>query len=75
MINNLGKILSESPYKREVIQKHMGISRNTLSNWATGHTTPTVRDLFKLAHYLDKKVDEFYIWEKDDETLKDGRKL
>lgn len=67
MINNLGKILRECPYKREVIQKHMGVSRNTLSNWATGHTTPTVRDLFKLAHFLGRKVDEFYEYEEENE--------
>lgn len=66
MKNNLGKIIKQSPYKREFIQKYMNVSRNTLSNWVTGKTTPTVYDLFKLAHLLGVKVDDLYEWEEEE---------
>jgi transcriptional regulator with XRE-family HTH domain len=65
MKNNLGKIIKNSPYKREFIQRYMGVSRNTLSNWVTGKTTPTVSDLFKLARLLEVKVDDLYEWEEE----------
>ncbi|MFS0780113.1 helix-turn-helix domain-containing protein [Bacillus sp. 1P06AnD] len=66
MKNNFGKIFKDCPYKREYIQQYMGVSKTTLSNWVTGKTTPTVHDLFKLAKFLDKKVDEFYEWEEEE---------
>ena len=65
MKNNFNKILKDSPYKREYIQEYMGVSKTTLSNWVTGKTTPTVKDLFKLADLLKVKVDEFYTWEEE----------
>ena len=57
--------MKDSPYKREYIQHYMGVSKTTLSNWVTGKTTPTVKDLFKLADLLKVKVDEFYTWEEE----------
>lgn len=63
----MGKIIDESPYKRKYIQDYMKVSRNTLSNWVTGKSTPTARDLFKLAHLLGVKVDDFYEWEEEEE--------
>ena len=57
--------MKDSPYKREYIQEYMGVSKTTLSNWVTGKTTPTVKDLFKLADLLKVKVDEFYTWEEE----------
>lgn len=66
MKNNLGKIIKKSPYKREYIQEYMGVSRNTLSNWITGKTTPTVYDLFKLSRLLGVKVDDCYEWEEEE---------
>lgn len=67
LINHLGKAIKESPFKREYIQKELGISRNTLSNWVTGKTTPTVVDLYRLANLLGKKTDELYEWREENE--------
>lgn len=58
--SKIGVIIDESPYKREYIRKHFNKSRNTISNWCTGRSYPTVPELFELAALLDKKVDELY---------------
>ncbi|GIN38432.1 helix-turn-helix transcriptional regulator [Heyndrickxia oleronia] len=60
IINNLGSIIKDSPYKRPYIEKQMGISRNTLSNWCTGKTYPSIPQLLKLCHLLNVKVEDLY---------------
>jgi putative transcriptional regulator len=60
IINNLSQAVKESPYKREFIQKQMGISRNTLSNWCTGKTYPSIPQALKLAALLNKSIDDLY---------------
>ncbi|MEK4669128.1 helix-turn-helix transcriptional regulator [Niallia sp. FSL R7-0271] len=62
---NLGEIIKESPYKREYIQKHMEISRNTLSNWCTGRTYPSIPQAFKLSRILGVTVEDLYKWKDD----------
>jgi putative transcriptional regulator len=64
--NNLGKIIKESPYKRSYIEKHLGISRNTLSNWVTSKNYPSIPQLLKLAKLLNVKISEIYILEEDE---------
>jgi len=64
-ISKIGKIIKESPFKREYIQKEIGISRNTLSSWCNGKTHPNAPELFSLAKLLGKKVDELYEWKKE----------
>lgn len=61
--SNIGNIIKNSPYKREYIQKYMGVSRNTLSNWCTEKTHPSAPELFKLAKLLECKVDDLYEYE------------
>jgi transcriptional regulator with XRE-family HTH domain len=58
--SNIGKLINESPYKREYIRKYFNKSRNTISNWCTGKSYPTVPELFQLADLLEVKVDELY---------------
>lgn len=58
--SNIRDLINQSPYKREYIQKQMNISANTLSNWCTGRSKPSVDDLFKLAKLLNVKVDDLY---------------
>lgn len=60
IINNLGKLIKESPYKRPYIEKYLGISRNTLSNWCTGRNYPSIPQALKLAELLNVKVDDLY---------------
>lgn len=58
--SNIGKIIDESPFKREYIRKHFNKSRNTISSWCTGKSYPSVSELFELAKILDVKVDDLY---------------
>jgi transcriptional regulator with XRE-family HTH domain len=60
VISKIGKIIDESPYKREYIRKKFDKSRNTISNWCTGKSYPTVPELFDLADLLGVKVDDLY---------------
>jgi transcriptional regulator with XRE-family HTH domain len=58
--SKIGKIIDESPYKREYIRKRFEKSRNTISNWCTGKSYPSVPELFELAALLGVKVDDLY---------------
>jgi transcriptional regulator with XRE-family HTH domain len=58
--SNIGKLIDRSPFNREYIQKHFGKSRNTISNWCTGKSYPSVPQLFELAKLLGCWVDDLY---------------
>jgi putative transcriptional regulator len=58
--SNIGKMLRVSKYKREFIIKQLGITQNTLSNWCTGKTFPTVDKAFILAELLEVRINDLY---------------
>lgn len=58
----IGDLIKNSPYKREYIQKYMEISRNTLSNWCTGRTYPSIPQAYVLAKLLGVTVEDLYEW-------------
>ncbi|MCK6203915.1 helix-turn-helix domain-containing protein [Bacillus infantis] len=58
--SRIGKLLRISKYRREFIQKELGVSKNTLSNWCSGKTYPTVDKALKLAELLEVKVEDLY---------------
>jgi putative transcriptional regulator len=58
--SNIGELIKQSPYKREYIMKKLGVSANTLSNWSTGKTLPSLDKAFQLADFLGVKVDDLY---------------
>ena len=60
IISLIGSWIKQSKYSRQEICEIFGISQNTLSNWSTGKTYPSVPQLFKLAELLDVKVDDLY---------------
>ncbi|MEF7566298.1 helix-turn-helix transcriptional regulator [Bacillus infantis] len=53
-------LLRTSKYRREFVQKELGISANTLTNWCSGKTYPTIDKAFKLAELLEVKVEDLY---------------
>lgn len=63
--NNLSKLIEESPYKREYVRKYVNVSRNTLTNWCTGKTYPSVPQLLKLSKLLNVKIEEIYSLEEE----------
>ncbi|MEY2196884.1 helix-turn-helix transcriptional regulator [Neobacillus sp. BF23-41] len=60
LISNIGDIIKKSKYKREFIMKELSVSANTLSNWSTGKSIPSLEKAFQLAELLDCKVDDLY---------------
>lgn len=60
LISNIGILIKLSPYKREYIMKELDVSANTLSNWCTGKSIPSLEKAFKLAELLECKVDDLY---------------
>ncbi|MCI1615409.1 helix-turn-helix transcriptional regulator [Heyndrickxia oleronia] len=64
--SNIGTLLKNSKYNREYVQKYLGVSANTLSNWSTNRSIPSLEKAFKLAMLLDVKVDDLYMWIDDE---------
>jgi len=60
LISNIGKLIDESPYKNEYVMMYMEVSRNTLSNWRTGKSFPSVPKLYKLSRLLGVTIEELY---------------
>ena len=58
--SRIGELLRVSKYRREFILKELDISKNTLSNWVSGKTYPTVDKAYILADLLGVKVDDLY---------------
>lgn len=58
--SNIGKLIDQSPYKREYVRRYFNKSRNTISNWCTGKSYPTVLELFLLAELLKCSTDDMY---------------
>ena len=57
-------MLRTSKYRREFIQKELGISANTLTNWVSGKTYPTIDKAFRLAELLEINIEDLYEREK-----------
>lgn len=58
--SNIGKLIDESPYKRDFFQKRYKKTPNTISNWCTGKSHPSAVELFDLAYLLGITVEELY---------------
>lgn len=66
VVNKLGELIKNSPYKRPYIEKYMNVSRNTLSNWCTSKTYPSVSQILLLCELLNVKFEDIYELRKDD---------
>jgi putative transcriptional regulator len=58
--SRIGELLRVSKYRREYIQNKLGVTANTLSNWSTGKTYPTIDKAFLLAELLEVKLEDLY---------------
>lgn len=58
--SKIGILLRTSKYRRDFIQKELGISANTLTNWCSSKTYPTIDKAFKLAHLLEVDINDLY---------------
>ncbi|WP_307479232.1 helix-turn-helix transcriptional regulator [Cytobacillus purgationiresistens] len=66
VVNNLGELIKNSPYKRSYIEKYMKVSRNTLSNWCTSKTYPSVSQILILCELLNVNFEDIYKLRKED---------
>lgn len=67
--SNIGKRIDSSKYDRLFLKNHFKKSRNTISNWCSGNSFPSVPELFELADLLECKVDDLY------EVLMEGNEM
>lgn len=58
--SNIGWQIEKSEYNREFIRRRYDKTSNTISNWCTGKSYPSVRELFDLAELLGVNVEELY---------------
>lgn len=58
--SNIGWLIAKSNHNRKYFSERYNKTQNTISNWCTGKSYPTVTELFDLAEMLDVKVDELY---------------
>jgi transcriptional regulator with XRE-family HTH domain len=58
--SNIGDLIKKSKFKREYIMKELNVSANTLSNWSTGKSIPSLEKAFQLSDLLGVKVDDLY---------------
>ncbi len=65
IISHIGYYIKVSPYDRPYICEYMGVSNNTLSNWCTAKTFPTIPQLFKLGMLLGVHYGEFYHYKEE----------
>lgn len=64
MLKNRLKILMiEHNIKQEEFAKVREVSRNTVSNWVTGKSNPTLEEAFEIAEYFGVSITD--IWKKD----------
>ncbi|MEH7416053.1 helix-turn-helix transcriptional regulator [Neobacillus drentensis] len=58
--SNIGWLIDKSNYTREDLRQRYNKTANTISNWCTGKSYPSVLELFDLAELLNCKVDDLY---------------
>lgn len=57
--------LAELDKRQNELTKALGISSQQISNWVTGESAPRLNVAFKLAKYLDCKVDDLWEYKED----------
>lgn len=67
VISFVGTWIKQSKYSRLELCEIFGVSQNTLSNWSTGKTYPSVPQLLKLARLLNVKVEDLYKLKEEEE--------
>ncbi|MEH7548240.1 helix-turn-helix transcriptional regulator [Neobacillus vireti] len=58
--SNIGWLIDKSDYTREDLRQRYKKSANTISNWCTGRSYPSVPELYDLAKLLNCRVDDLY---------------
>ncbi|WP_308807570.1 helix-turn-helix transcriptional regulator [Bacillus sp. MCCB 382] len=68
--SRIGVLIDDSKYSREDMMREFKRGRNTISNWCTGKSFPSVPEVWRLAEMLGVEVGELYAvedWAKHNE--------
>lgn len=57
--------LAELDIKQQDLSEKLGVTKQTMSAWVNGRSTPTLETAFKIANVLECKVDDLYIYRED----------
>lgn len=57
--------LAELDMKQQDLAKTIGVTKQTLSLWVNGKSSPTLDTAFKIASILNCKVDDLYTYKED----------
>ena len=71
LMNRLKIVMIEKKITQEQLAKLRGVSRNTVTNWVTGKTTPPLEEAFDIAEFFGVPITD--IWRKEN-TEKDIKK-
>lgn len=59
----IGDIITEKGLKKGYVANEIGVSGQQMSNWIVGRSYPTADKMYKLAAFLNCKVDDLYDYE------------
>jgi DNA-binding XRE family transcriptional regulator len=52
--------LAELEMKQQDLSEKLGVTKQTMSSWVNGKSSPTLETAFKIAKLLDCKVDDLF---------------
>ena len=64
--SNIGWLITKAGFTRKYLAARYNKSDQTISNWCTGKSYPSAKEMFDLAEQLGVKVDDLY--EREEET-------
>ena len=64
--SNIGWLLAKKGLTRAYLAERYGKTSNTISNWCTGKSYPSAKEMFDLAEQLGVKVDDLYEREEEE---------
>lgn len=57
--------LAELDIKQQELCEKLGVSKQTMSMWVNNKSTPTLETAFKIAHILNCRVDDLFVYIED----------
>lgn len=69
MKNNLEEFRKQRNIKQEELADILKVSRQTISSLENGRYNPSIILAFKIAEYFNKKIEEIFIYEGEENEL------
>ena len=65
MENRVASLRSSDNVSQEVLAKHLGVSRQTISSIENGRYNPSIVLAFKIADFFNLKIEDIFIYVKE----------